>query len=216
MAQAAEYYETRDARLVTGKVLRAEAGGLCRVGAGNATFEASPAASCLLRPQRDDTVLLAELEDGATVILAVLFRSGQTPARLVLPPETSLECPGRLNLLAADALELQSGRRLGLRTGELSVAAERGALHIANVRAVSDVAELCCRAFSSLGDTALSAFRSLTQCLGASRRLVEGEDETRARNSTLIVEENATVMSRNGLTLSEETSRTDAKLIQLG
>jgi hypothetical protein len=30
------------------------------------------------------------------------------------------------------------------------------------------------------------------------------------------VEENATVMSRNGLTLAEETARTDAKLIQLG
>jgi hypothetical protein len=105
---------------------------------------------------------------------------------------------------------------MSLLAGELAVAAGTGALHIAELKAVSDVAEVCCRAFSSLGDTALSVFRSLTQCLGSSRRMVEGDDETRATNSTLIVEETATVMSRNGLTLAEETARTDARLIQLG
>ncbi|MDR2801228.1 MAG: DUF3540 domain-containing protein, partial [Desulfovibrio sp.] len=137
-------------------------------------------------------------------------------ARLLLPPETSLECPGRLNLLATDALELQSGRELGLRSENLAVVAGDALLHITRVKTVSDVVELCCRALSSLGDTALCAFRSLTQSLGASRRLVEGDDETRARNSALIVEESATVMSKNSLTLAEETARTDAKLIQLG
>jgi hypothetical protein len=58
--------------------------------------------------------------------------------------------------------------------------------------------------------------RSLTQCLGSSRRMIEGEDETRAGSSTLMVTENATLMAKNGLTLVEDTARTDAKLIQLG
>jgi hypothetical protein len=183
---------------------------------GNAAFEAGLAASCLLRPQRGDTVLLAELEDERRLVLAVLFRNEAREASLRLPPAAALECPGRLRLRAAEALELQSGREMGLRAEALAVTAKSGALHIADLRAVADVAEVCCRAFSSLGDTALSVFRSLTQCLGSSRRMVEGNDETRAANSTLIVKETATVMSKNGLTLAEETARTDAKLIQLG
>jgi hypothetical protein len=207
---------TFDARLVTGKVLNTEADGRFRVGCGNRAVEARQAASCLLLPQRDDTVLLAALEDGTHVLLAVLFRSGETQARLILPSESSLECPGRLSVRATEELELHSGRAMGLRAEDLAVTAQNAALHIAEVKSVSDAAEICCRAFSSLGDTALSVFRSLTQCLGSSRRMVEGDDETRAGNSTLIVTENATVMSKNGLNLAEETARTDAKLIQLG
>jgi hypothetical protein len=216
MAQTAELYETFDARLVTGRVLRAGENGGYRVGCGNRAFEAGLAPSCLLRPQKNDTVLLAELEDGTWLILAVLARSEDAEARLILPPESSLVCPGRLRLTAADSLELQSGRKMGLHTGELAVSAKNGAVRIAEIKAVSDVAEFCCRAFSSLGDTALSVFKSLTQCLGSSRRMVEGDDETRAANSTLIVAENATVISKNGLTLAEETARTDAKLSPLG
>jgi hypothetical protein len=216
MAQTAEEFQAHDARLATGRVLNAGADAFFRVSLGNRAFEAHLAASCLLRPERDDTVLLAGLEDGRHVILAVLFRDGEAGARLRLPPDSNLECPGRLTLRAAEELDLQSGRKMGLRAEELGVTAKNAALHIADVKAVSDAAEFCCRAFSSLGDTALSVFRSLTQCLGSSRRMVEGNDETRAANSTLIVEENATVMSKNGLTLAEETARTDAKLIQLG
>jgi hypothetical protein len=216
MTQAAQRQEMQEPRLDTGRVLEAGADGPCRVNSGNAAFEAELAASCLLRPQRNDTVLLAEFADGSRIILAVLFRGAATEARLLLPPDASLECPGRLSLRAAEALELHSGQEMGLHTGALALTAKSGDLHIAKLRAVSDVAELCCRTFSSLGDTALAVFRSLTQCLGTSSRIVEGDDQTRARNSTLLVQENATVMSKNGLTLAEETARTDARLIQLG
>jgi hypothetical protein len=216
MAQTAEDRVPGDARLATGTVLRCGADGNFRVACGNRAVETRPAASCLLRPQKDDTVLLTELEDGSHILLAVLFRGRKTEARLLLPPDSTLECPGRLALRAGDALDLQSGRKMDLRAEVLAVTAKSGALHIAEVRSVSDAVEICCRAFSSLGDTALSVFRSLTQCLGSSRRMVEGDDETRAGNSTLIVTENVTVMSKNGLTLAEETARTDAKLIQLG
>jgi hypothetical protein len=216
MAQAAEIYESVDVRLATGKVLYADDNGLFRAVMDNAAFEARLAASCLLRPEKGDTALLAVLEDGSCVILSILVRNSGEEARLCLPPESSLECPGRLTVRCADALDLQAGREVGLRAENFSLAAQNAVLHMTNVKSVSDVADVCCRALSVLGGTAVSVFRSLTQCLGSSRRMVEGNDETRCANSTLIAEENATVMSRNGLTLAEETARTDAKLIQLG
>ncbi|MDR2801396.1 MAG: DUF3540 domain-containing protein [Desulfovibrio sp.] len=216
MAQTAECYESAEARLVTGRVLDDADDSGCRVVCGNAAHEAGLAASCLMRPQKGDTVLLAELEDETLLVLAVLFRARQTPARFSLPAESSLDCPGSLTVRCARALEMQSGLEMGLRAENLAVTARNGDVRIAEVRAVSDAADICCRALSTLGGTALSVFKSLTQCLGSSRRVIEGEDETRAGNSTLMVTENATVMSKNGLTLAEETARTDAKLIQLG
>ncbi|MDR2055676.1 MAG: DUF3540 domain-containing protein [Desulfovibrio sp.] len=216
MAQTAEYYENAEARLVTGRLLDDADDSGCRVVCGNAALEARLAASCLMRPQKGDTVLLAELEDETLLVLAVLFSARQSQARFSLPAESSLDCPGNLTVRCARSLEMQSGRELGLRAENLAVTAQNGDVRIAEVRAVSDMADICCRALSTLGGTALSVFKSLTQCLGSSRRVIEGEDETRAGNSTLLVTENATVMSKNGLTLAEETARTDAKLIQLG
>lgn len=215
MTQTALSHETLDARLATGKVLRPGTAAF-RVVSGNEAHDASLAASCLMQPQEGDTVLLAFLENGVSVILAVLFRDETAKARLLLPSSSAVECPGTLTVRGAAGLDLQSGGTLSLESNNLAATAETGTLHVSAVKTVSDTAELCCRSLTTLGQTALSVFRSLTQCLGASRRMVEGDDETRAGNSTLVVEENATVMSKNGLTLAEETSRTDAKLIQLG
>ncbi|MDR1777086.1 MAG: DUF3540 domain-containing protein [Desulfovibrio sp.] len=215
MTQTAELYANLEARLVTGKTL-CDGDGACRVVCGNMAVDARLAASCLLRPQKGDTVLLAQLEDGRHIVLAVLFRDEGERACLRLPPQSDMECAGALTVSCAEALELQSGQRLGMRAADLAVTAKNGALHILNVKSASDVVEVCCRALTTLGGTALSVFRSLTQCLGSSRRVVEGDDETRAGNSTLMTGGNAVVMSKNGLNLAEETARTDAKLIQLG
>jgi hypothetical protein len=215
MTQPAVYYEALEARLVTGRVVRA-GGPVFRVAAGNAAQDAVLAVSCLLEPRENDVVLLAGLEDGAHVILAVLFHEASAPARLRLPENSALECPGRLTVRAGHFLDLQSAGALRLESKDLAVAAEKAEAGIVKVNAVFEAAEFCCRALTTLGQTAVSVFRSLTQCLGESRRLVTGADETRCATSTLVAEETATVMSKNSLALAEETARTDAKLIQLG
>lgn len=215
MAQIAYFHETLDARLVTGTVLRSDAGSF-RVLAGNTPHEASLAASCLLEPRENDVVLLACLENGAKVILSVLFRDETAAARLRLPENSAIECSGELSVRGASSLELQSGKALSLESEDLHVSARNAAANVVNVNTVFDTAECCCRALTTLGQTAIAVFRSFTQCLGESRRMVEGTDETRCANSTLVADETATVMSKNSLALAEETARTDAKLIQLG
>ncbi len=216
MAQPAFIHETLEARLFTGRVVDA-GNGMFRVLAGNALREASLAASCLLQPRENDLVLLACLENGADVILSVLFHHDETAtARVRLPQNSAIECPGELAVRAAASLDLQSGKALRLESEDLKVSAVTASAAAVKVDTVFDTAEFCCRALTTLGQTAVSAFRSLTQCLGESRRMVEGADETRCADSTLVAGETATVMSKNNLNLAAETSRTDAKLIQLG
>lgn len=215
MAQLAFSYETREARLMTGKVARV-GDGTFRVLADGIIRDASLAASCLLEPRENDAVLLASLENGADVILAVLFRDESAEALVRLPDNSAVACRGALTLRGESALDLQSGAALRLESRDLDVSSQNATAHVMKLNTVIDAAELCCRALTSLGQTAVSVFRSMTQCLGESRRMVEGADETRCGSSTLVAEENATVMSKNSLQLTEETARTDAKLIQLG
>jgi hypothetical protein len=214
MAQTALAYDALEARLVTGRVLRA--GDVLRVVCGNAAHDAFLAPSCLLEPREGDEVLLAFLQNGAQVVLAVLFRDKAAAARLRLPQDSAVECPGRLTLRGAQALDLQSGNTLRLEAEDLAVAAASATANVAALKTVSDTAEFCCRSLTTLGHTAVSVFRSLTQCLGSARRMVEGDDETHCANSSLVADQNASVVSKNSLSLAEETARTDAKLIQLG
>ena len=215
MSQTALSYDAMEAQLFTGRVSGGEKGAW-RVLAGNALYEASLAASCLLEPEINDIVLLAGLENGQSIILSVLFRAEGAQARLNLPQDSAISCPGRLALRAAAGLELESGQELNLKSESMNLAAKEASAQIAKASALLDTAQLCCRALTTFGHNALTVFHSLTQCLGRSQRLVEGADETRCAESTLVASENATVMSKNQLNLAEETARTDAKLIQMG
>ncbi|MBQ4132255.1 MAG: DUF3540 domain-containing protein [Desulfovibrionaceae bacterium] len=215
MPQAALSYNALEARLITGRVTGSEDKNFS-VHVGNTFYDAAPAAGCLLEPAVNDIVLLARLENGANVILSVLFRDDTAPARLNLPADSAVHCPGRLALRAADSLNLESGRCMNLTSKDMDVAADKATASITRVNTLFDTAEFCCRALTSFGQNALSVFHSFTQCLGRSQRMVEGADETRCAESTLIASENATVMSKNNLTMAKDTSRTDARLIQLG
>lgn len=215
MAQPAFFYETLDARLVTGRVAAGENGAF-QVLAGHVRHDAFLAASCLLEPEIDDTVLLACLENGECAILSVLVRNATQAAVMRLPDNSVIACRGDLALRGETSLELQSGKTLRLEAQEMDVSAAEATASVSRVKTLFHTAEFCVNSLTTLGQTAVSAFHSLTQCLGQSRRMVQGSDETHCANSVLVAEETATVMSRNSLALAEETARTDAKLIQLG
>lgn len=215
MSLAAWTSESQEARLLTGRVVHEDGEGF-RVLAGDAIWQAVPAAGCLLLPVCNDTVLLALLENGQAVVISVLFRQEAAAATLRLPEQSHVECAGELHLRARRSLALQSPCELRLEAQNLHVSAGKTAAQMLDVAAQMDVASVCCRELTSFGQSSVSAFGSVSQCCGESRKLVEGNDETRCANASLVATEQVAVMSRNSVQLAEETARTDAKLIQMG
>ncbi len=215
MSQQAIFYPNTSAQLITATVLGI-ATNTFTILVNKNYYEASLAVSCLMQPQENDQVLVAQMEDDNFIILAILNRNNAKPAKLNLPHESTISCTGNLNLESAHALNMQSGKNIDLSTENLSLSAMAAKAQILDIQTLADKAKLCCNHLTNIGKTALSVFSSLTQSLDESKRVITGTDETHCNNSTLITKECTTTMSKNELSLSKETSRTDAKLIQLG
>ncbi len=177
---------------------------------------ASLAPSCLLAPQAQDTVLVACLDAGQYVILAVLFRVTTDTASVLLPHNTTMECQDTLTVRSAHSLNLESGTELSLRSDTLDATAATIQARAMSVNTIFDTVETCCRHLTNMGQTAVSAFKNFTQCLGESKKMVAGTDENHSKNTLLVAEENVTTATKNSITLAGEVARTDAKLIQLG
>lgn len=88
-------------------------------------IRAVQAAGCLLVPEPDDMVLLAEQAEGKTYIVSVLSRLSRTakPARINLPADTVIAAQGGDLLLCAD-------RKISLTAPNMHFQADRGVAEI--------------------------------------------------------------------------------------
>lgn len=215
MAQIAYFQQNHQARILTGKI-ESVTSGFYQMVIDHKMRNAELAASCLLKPEIGDTVLVTLLDNGQAVILSVLFRDDSQKARLTLPDQSTIECKNELTIQSAASLSLQSGNNLQMDAVDLAVNSCNATANFVNLNTITDKAEVCCRLLTTLGQSAISAFKTFTQCVGQSHKMIAENEETHCKNSTLVAEENATVMGENTLTIAKDTSRTDAKLIQLG
>lgn len=206
--------------LLTG-IVTEEGSPHCQITLGDRLCTAMLAASCLMQPEKGDTVILARLdhnrETDDLVVLAVLARADNSrPCRLRLPENSRFETAGNLELLAMNSLSLHGGQAMDMQTENLTLTAAQGHVRMTRLETVADTVRTWCRSLHSMGVQAQTVFHSLTQCLKISRRIVENEDETRAGKSTLIVSETVAVQAKNTITLAQDVARTDAGQIQLG
>ena len=98
-------------------------------------IQARRGASCLLEPVVGDRVWIV-VEGELCYILAVLERSADTPAVLQFDGDVALRVDGRLELHAADDLQLRSDRQVGVTGDELQVQARVGRVFVRECTAV--------------------------------------------------------------------------------
>lgn len=98
-------------------------------------LQARRAASCLLEPAVGDRVWIV-VEGERCYVLAVLERSSDAPATLRLDGDAVLQVDGRLEVHAADNLQLRSDRQVGIVGDELQVQARAGRVFVRECTAV--------------------------------------------------------------------------------
>jgi hypothetical protein len=93
------------------------------------------AASCLLEPAVGDLVWIV-VEGERCYVLAVLERSADAPATLQIDGDAVLRVDGRLEIHAADDLQLRSDRQVGIAGDEIQVQARLGRVFVRECTAV--------------------------------------------------------------------------------
>jgi hypothetical protein len=177
------------------------------------------AVSCLVEPVAGDTVLVASDPAGNGFILAVLQReaTGEAPTRLLLDGPASLEVrDGSLAVTADRDLTLAAGRRLGCVAADVSVRADRGSVRVTRMSMAGRVLRSTIQRVRSVALDVDAVCRRMTQRLGDSFRYVSDHDETQAGTQRVLVEETATLHSKNTLIVSEEHVVVNAEQIHLG
>ncbi|XOF35008.1 MAG: DUF3540 domain-containing protein [Candidatus Electrothrix sp. YB6] len=101
---------------------------------GQRRIPAVQAAGCLLAPEPDDMVLLAEQAEGKAYIISVLNRSAK-PARINLPADTIVAARGGDLLFYAD-------RQISLKSPEMHFQADRGVAEIRDADFTADTVEI--------------------------------------------------------------------------
>lgn len=168
------------------------------------------AASCLLDPEYEDTVLIASDDDGRVWLLAVLERA-QTAAvaRISMPGDLCIATPsGSLNLQCKAQLQLES-TRFSLRAEDANCQFEKMAFDAAEVSSWVGIGRWMGRRSEALWD-------SLTQISQHLFRQTRHTEHVRAGQIDYQASGHLRMHAHNTIVTSEAITRIDAEQIHVG
>lgn len=173
------------------------------------------AASCLVRPEPGDLVLVAAAE-GTLWVIALLETATARPLAIEARGDLSIRADrGRLSL-GAEEVRVEAAARMHLATGEITVEAERGhsligtlahvgrevSTHVARLRLVGEMAE------TVIGMIVTRARQSL--------RVVEGSDQLRSGDIDHRATGSLSLQGDTAFLTGETVVKVDAEQIHMG
>ena len=174
----------------------------------NGLYTAHRAKSCLLAPEKDDTVLLCTDALGNCFILAVLTGEKESG---------TLDFQGDLRIqVTGGDLALTAENQLSCDSKSLKVNAHEADANIGALSLLAGAVRAQCRALGLVAENLEQSARSLTQRLGSMFRSVEEHAEVQAGSARYIVDDTLAVHTRNTVHLAEEDVKIDAEQIHLG
>lgn len=192
-------------------------GGIYSVESEGRVLRCQRAASCLLRPETGDTVLVTGPDAQRLYLTAVAEQADARSARidvagdLTLASErgaVSVESPTRLSLQGGEGLHMTSARldidaaAADCRVGRLAYRGEEAHATVLNIRVVGRVYEAIVDRLVHLSKTAF--------------RMTEGIDQVRATRIDYHASEMARLHGRNTVVTAQDLVKLDAKQIHMG
>lgn len=174
------------------------------------------ALSCLVEPAIDDRVWLVGQPD-AYFIASVLERPSTTSVQLGLDGDVRLAArQGRLQMVAAQGIELVTPKELNLVADEFSLRAGRGRLLVDQLHCLGQrlLAEL--EQVKLLGRWFDSALERVSQRVKRSYRVVEEMDQVRSEQIHYQANKNLYLHGQNALMSAKDLVKVDAGQIHIG
>lgn len=190
----------------------------CRVrGGGGVEYVVERAASCLMKPQVGDEVLVCLLPDRRAFVLAVLVRDGVRKTEISVDGDLSLRAEhGCVEIAASEGVSVVTPRNVEMVAGKLSIRAVAAVLASEAITMVGktvhqevDRVKLVARTL----DTTLERF---TQRAKQSFRLIQETDHLRAERVDYVAEKSITMHGEHAIVTAQELVKVDGGQIHLG
>ncbi|TCV98830.1 uncharacterized protein DUF3540 [Biostraticola tofi] len=192
----------------SGKVLARLAEGRYLISFDNRTWQCQLAASCLLRPEAHDEVLLAG-DDDRLWLLAVLLRADSSGV-------ATLGVSGDLLIAPAGNLQMSSAGQIGLNCQRLALAAERGECRIEQMNYTGQALSVVLQQAAIVGKSLETLWHTATQISHRLLRCVTHKEQVRAGQIDIQAEDCLRFHSKNTLISAEALIKIDAEQIHMG
>ncbi|MGQ0697767.1 MAG: DUF3540 domain-containing protein [Panacagrimonas sp.] len=201
---------------LTGEVLSVE-GRLLGVRTEDGVLQARRAASCLLRPECGDRVLVSGASATDCYVIAVLERAGNSPQCLHLVGDASLSIEnGSLQLESTDRLDLNAVNAMSLGSNRLDVRASKAQVILGELSAIGRAWSGTLGHLRFVGEAFDSVVQRLTQHARHSVRTVEQSDQVRCGEMDYRAQGSVRLHGQHTHITASELVKLDGDQIHLG
>jgi len=199
-----------------GTVARELDNGMFLVDCEGQTWRCRRAASCLLKPEVGDTVLLAG--DSARVfLLAVIEQADATMARIEMPGDVLLSAAqGNVTVHSARQMTLQGESGLTMQTDQLALRARQGDCVVDEMQYAGRELKGTVGVMRLIGQLCETVVDRVMQISRNAFRMVEQTDQARVGYLDYEAEEVARIHAKTTMVTGEKLARIDAAQIHVG
>ena len=196
-----------------------EKNGVWTVSAGGAVYTAKRAAGCLLKPEKNDTVLLSIANKGPCYILSVLERTGRKAASSTLSFEGNVNLDvhsGSLRVFADEGIALTTPEAMAMTSDDMGINARTASANVGKLSFLAEAFDGRIQKIKLIADAIDSVFRRAVERFVTSYRYVEKHEEIQSRSTRMLIDETLTMQTKNTVHIAEEHVKIDAEQIHLG
>jgi hypothetical protein len=167
---------------------------------GGAVWLCRRAASCLLKPELGDTVLLSGPDGLRVYLIAVVEQSDTSTSCIDAPGDLSLRSPGRLHMQAA----------------EWVIKADQGECQVNEMRYIGQIVDATVGRLRLVGKVFESVADRMVQMARSALRLIDETDQSRVGHLDVQATETVRIHGKHALVTGKELVKVDAAQIHLG
>lgn len=187
-----------------------------RVRTAGGTFEARPAASCLLAPRDGDLVELAVVDGGDCYVVAVLERDEAAPARIAIDGDLQVAASGRVTLSSRAGIDLVAEDDVAVRTGRLDVRSVEVRATFDRLTSLGKLLHQQIEKVRTVSSTVDLVAERLTQTVERCYRFVGESDTLRAERMDYEATEALRMHAKNAVVTADSLVKLDGGQIHMG
>jgi hypothetical protein len=175
------------------------------------------AASCLLKPEPGDTVLLSGPDRLRVYLIAVIEQADTSMSRIDVPGSRSLAAnAGTVSIESTADLSLRSGGTLDMQGAQWALKADQAQCHVADMRYTGQSVDGTVGRLRLVGKVFETVAERMVQMARSALRLVDETDQIRAGHLDIRAQESMSMHGKHVIMTGKELMKVDAAQIHMG